>query len=161
MDDLAEKRRQILAGLVTDDVSLADVARMFGKPDRQIKDMISNRKSFGAKVARSMEEFAIKNGYTNVYPYFFDGLSKQGENKEAIKREPHRSELVKPGMMVAGVKINSMEENLIKHYSRLSGTSQNIIDMMVNKLYSLEHPKDLAANPNNHSNGTKLPAKKI
>jgi hypothetical protein len=137
MDDLSEKRRQILAGLVTDDVSLADVARMFGKPDRQIKDMIANRKSFGDKVARAMEEFAIKNGNENIYPYFFDGLTK----------ENHRPNLIKPPVIVAGVKINSMEETLIVQYSKLSGGSQNIIDMMVNKLYSLEFPKDRSANP--------------
>lgn len=56
---------------------------------------------------------------------------------------------VKPGTVVAGMKINSMEENLLKHYSKLSGSSQRAIDLMVNHLYSLEYPNDLAANPTN------------
>lgn len=86
MDDLAEKRRKILASLVTEDVSLADVSRMFGKPDRQIKDMISDppRKSFGDKVARSMEIYAIQLGHENIYPYFFDGLRKEEKDTDEM-----------------------------------------------------------------------------
>lgn len=56
---------------------------------------------------------------------------------------------VKPPVVVAGMKINSMEANLLKHYSKLSGSSQRAIDLMVNHLYTLEHPDDLAANPTN------------
>ena len=50
---------------------------------------------------------------------------------------------------VAGIKINTMEENLLAQYSKLSGKSQNAIDLMVNHLYSLEYPDDLKANPTN------------
>lgn len=52
-------------------------------------------------------------------------------------------------IVVAGVKINTMEENLLALYSKLSGKSQNAIDLMVNHLYTLEHPNDLKANPTN------------
>lgn len=56
---------------------------------------------------------------------------------------------VKPPVVVAGMKINSMEANLLKHYSKLSGSSQRAIDLMVNHLYTMEHPNDLSANPTN------------
>jgi len=85
MDDLAEKRRKILESLVTETVTLADVGRMFGKPDRQIKDMIAGRKSFGDKVARSMEAYAIEHEHENIHLYFFDGLKKENfDNNDTV-----------------------------------------------------------------------------
>lgn len=47
-------RRKNLSVLV-DAHGLAVVARRAGKPDRQIKDIIAGRKSFGEKIARAIE----------------------------------------------------------------------------------------------------------
>lgn len=55
MNKDAETRRENLRKIVERD-GLAVAARQFGKPDRQINDMIAGRKSFGEKVARDMEE---------------------------------------------------------------------------------------------------------
>ena len=153
MNELADKRRKILASLITDKVTLADVARMFGKPDRQIKDMIAEppRKHFGDKVARQIEEFAIEKCYTNIRPYFFDGIeTAQGEFKSGFSvQQQQASYNVKLGTVVAGMKINSMEENLLNLYRKLSGSSQRALDLMANHLYTIEHPNDLVANPTN------------
>lgn len=54
MSDLIEIRRQNLANLV-DLHGLAEVARRTKKPASQINDMLAGRKSFGEKVARSIE----------------------------------------------------------------------------------------------------------
>lgn len=54
ISSIAEVRRKNLSALV-DAHGLAVVARRAGKPDRQIKDIITGRKSFGEKVARSIE----------------------------------------------------------------------------------------------------------
>lgn len=56
---------------------------------------------------------------------------------------------VKPAIEVAGMKINSMEEHLLSLYRKLSGSSQRHVDLLVNHIYSLEHPDDLIANPTN------------
>lgn len=50
----SEIRRRVLSGIVKRD-GLAETARRFKKPDRQINDMIQGRKAFGEKVAREME----------------------------------------------------------------------------------------------------------
>lgn len=71
------------------------------------------------------------------------------EPKQRELKQEKTEYSVKPGTVVAGIKINSMEENLLSHYSKLSGSSQRAIDLLVNHLYSLEHPEDLKANPNN------------
>jgi hypothetical protein len=134
MDDLADKRRKILAGLITDKVTLADVGRMFGKPDRQIKDMIESRKSFGGKVARAMEDFAIKAGHTAIYPYFFDGLKEA----EAPPKEK---------LMIAGVEIDTYEQQLLKIFGKLKEAHKDAILMLANKLYETDNPGDNAANP--------------
>lgn len=76
--------------------------------------------------------------------YLSDGVMPSHEVKQETKEY-----VVKPGTVVAGIKINSMEENLLKHYSKLSGSSQRAIDLMVNHLYSLEYPNDFSANPTN------------
>lgn len=68
--------------------------------------------------------------------------------KVVVKQE-QAGYTTKPALVVAGMKINSMEANLLEQYSKLSGKSQNAIDLMVNHLYSLEHPNDLKANPTN------------
>jgi len=54
MENPAEIRRKTLATLVARD-GLANAAKKFGKPDRQLNDMLAGRKSFGEKVARAME----------------------------------------------------------------------------------------------------------
>lgn len=76
--------------------------------------------------------------------YLSDGVIPSNE----ARQEP-KEYAVKPALEIAGMKINSMEENLLKHYSKLSGSSQRAVDLMVNHLYSLEHPDDLVANPTN------------
>ena len=76
--------------------------------------------------------------------YLSDGVMPASEARQEL-----RDYAVKPPIEVAGIKINSMEENLLKLYSKLSGSSQRTIDLMVNHLYSLEHPNDLTANPTN------------
>ncbi|RTL35398.1 MAG: helix-turn-helix transcriptional regulator [Rhodocyclaceae bacterium] len=58
MNKLAETRRDRLRQIV-EKMGLSPAAKRFGKPDRQINDMIAGRKSFGEKVASDMEtEFA-------------------------------------------------------------------------------------------------------
>lgn len=54
MKSIADIRRENLQALV-DRNGLASTAKRFGKPDRQINDMLAGRKSFGEKVARGME----------------------------------------------------------------------------------------------------------
>lgn len=49
-----EHRRKVLAAIVERE-GLASAARRFGKPDRQVNDMLAGRKPFGEKVARDME----------------------------------------------------------------------------------------------------------
>jgi len=53
--DPSDIRRAKLKAMVEAE-GLSVVAKKFKKPDRQINDMIAGRKSFGEKVARSMEE---------------------------------------------------------------------------------------------------------
>ena len=48
-------RRERLAEIVSRE-GLAVASKRFGKPDRQINDMLARRKSFGEKVARAMEK---------------------------------------------------------------------------------------------------------
>jgi hypothetical protein len=55
MADTADTRRSILRAIVERD-GLSVAAKRFGKPDRQINDMIAGRKAFGEKVARAMEK---------------------------------------------------------------------------------------------------------
>lgn len=55
MKTVSDIRRATLSTIVGK-YGLAATARKFGKPDRQIKDMLERRKSFGEKVARSMEQ---------------------------------------------------------------------------------------------------------
>lgn len=52
--DIQDTRRSNLQAMV-DAEGLSVVAKKFKKPDRQIKDMLERRKSFGEKVARQME----------------------------------------------------------------------------------------------------------
>lgn len=54
MNKPAEVRRAKLS-LIVEKMGLSIAAKRFGKPDRQINDMIAGRKSFGEKVARDME----------------------------------------------------------------------------------------------------------
>jgi hypothetical protein len=54
MNVLTEIRRANLRAIVDRD-GLSSAAKRFGKPDRQINDMLAGRKSFGEKVARAME----------------------------------------------------------------------------------------------------------
>ncbi len=54
MNDLPDIRRQNLRTLV-DEHTLTEVSRRMKKPASQINDMLAARKSFGEKVARSME----------------------------------------------------------------------------------------------------------
>lgn len=61
--------------------------------------------------------------------------------------------LIKPPVVIGGIKVKSMEDNLLIHYSKLSEESRDVVDMVLNKLYSLEYPKDFQANPNNNKNG--------
>jgi transcriptional regulator with XRE-family HTH domain len=51
----------------------------------------------------------------------------------------------KPSIVVAGIKIESTEAHLLKLYRKLSTTSQTAIDLMINRLYELEHPSDIVA----------------
>lgn len=54
MSNLSDTRRAVLRSIVERD-GLAVASRKFGKPDRQINDMLAGRKAFGEKVARAME----------------------------------------------------------------------------------------------------------
>jgi len=55
MKNVVDLRRHNLARLV-DEHGLATIARKAGKPASQINDMVVGRKSFGEKVARSLEK---------------------------------------------------------------------------------------------------------
>jgi hypothetical protein len=139
MNDLSDKRRKILSSLITSDFSLADVARMFGKPDRQIKDMITEppRKPFGDKVARAMENYAIINGHQNIYPYFFDGFKKNSESAPVAK------------LKISGVEIDTYEQQLLKVFASLSTGHKDAVLLLANKLLEIDRPNDLKANPTN------------
>lgn len=52
-------------------------------------------------------------------------------------------------VVIGGKVIPPLHQLMLDRYMLLSGSSQNAIDMMVNHLYSLEHPNDLTANPTN------------
>ena len=56
------------------------------------------------------------------------------------KREPS-------SFVVAGIKIEKTEVHLVRMYKKLSLSSQTTIDLLVNRLYELEHPGDKIANP--------------
>lgn len=53
--DIQDLRRKQLQSLVDRD-GLSNVSRRLGKPERQINDMLKKRKSFGEKIARSLEK---------------------------------------------------------------------------------------------------------
>ena len=55
MRPIDQIRRERLAEIVSRE-GLSVAAKRFGKPDRQINDMLAKRKSFGEKVARAMEK---------------------------------------------------------------------------------------------------------
>jgi transcriptional regulator with XRE-family HTH domain len=50
-------------------------------------------------------------------------------------------------IIVAGIKIDSNEKNLIDMYRALSSDSQNTIDLLANRLFVLEHPGNRKAQP--------------
>lgn len=79
----------------------------------------------------------LSSGNGEMYP-------KPVNNKEEEKEKKPKEQLV-----VAGKPIPKLHELMLTQYLELSGTSQNTIDMMVNRLHSLEHPTDLTSNPNN------------
>lgn len=53
--EIADIRRQIAQSIV-DELTLTVAAKRFGLPVRQLSDMLAERKSFGEKVARRMEQ---------------------------------------------------------------------------------------------------------
>lgn len=80
----AEARRSKLRQYIDEhcDGNAAELARRVKKAESQINDMLANRKSFGEKVARSMEK------ELKLPPYWFDGdksevVSLVGLSKEA------------------------------------------------------------------------------
>lgn len=76
------------------------------------------------------------------------GLGSMYNKKSELRQE--RSEYqVKEPTVVAGIKIKSNEAILLEHYRKLSNQSQQTIDLLLNRLYELEHPNDLQANPTN------------
>lgn len=90
---LAEVRKINLQTLV-DRFGQAVVARNTKRPDRQIGDMLAGRKSFGEKVARSMEAAWLETTDTMIYldgaesPLVSETLSPADlEMAQALKRE--------------------------------------------------------------------------
>lgn len=69
--DIQEVRKENLKRLV-DQHGLAEAARIVGKPDRQVNDMLKGRKSFGYDVARDMEQKS--NG--KLPDFYFDDDKK-------------------------------------------------------------------------------------
>lgn len=78
-------RRENLQYIV-DAQGLSSASKQFGKPDRQINDMLKNRKSFGEDVARQLEEnYAMHSpkGWLDIEDrVFYDG------SKFGIKDDP-------------------------------------------------------------------------
>lgn len=86
MTDIQEIRRKTLAAIVERD-GLASAARRFGKPDRQINDMIAGRKSFGEKVARAME-----SAYDPSLPSgWLDGVKKPAKQNTSAYSTEHKA----------------------------------------------------------------------
>lgn len=70
MKEIQDIRRAILQRLVDRD-GLAETARRFAKPDRQINDMLARRKPFGERVARAMERAyapELRAGWLDIDP---------------------------------------------------------------------------------------------
>ena len=67
--DIQDIRRANLQRIV-DAITLAEAARRFGKPDRQLNDMLHKRKPFGEKVAAAMESaYGLEPGALSSAPY--------------------------------------------------------------------------------------------
>lgn len=69
-------------------------------------------------------------------------------DKKEIKQDVAEYK-AKPPLIIAGKEIPPLEQLMLEKYLKLTGSSQNVVDMLVNRLYSLEHPNDYSANPTN------------
>lgn len=70
MNESADIRRSNLRAIIERD-GLSSAAKRFGKPDRQINDMLAGRKAFGEKVAREMErnyDPSMQPGWLDIPP---------------------------------------------------------------------------------------------
>jgi len=82
--DIQDIRRENLQYIVTTQ-GLSSAARQFGKPDRQLNDMLKKRKSFGEEVARQMEEKYAEHapkGWLDIEDRTFYDNSKFGIRQE-------------------------------------------------------------------------------
>lgn len=124
-------RRQRLKELV-DRMGLTAAANYLGKPVRQVNDMIAERKSFGAKVARGME---VEAGLPRFY---FDSL--EAPQAEAIHP---------PGSKVSEqpLEVDEFKRQLNFFYDGMSQVHREAILNMANTLYSADNPEDRKANP--------------
>lgn len=68
-------------------------------------------------------------------------LNGKGDKYNDAKKEDTEY-VAKPSTIVAGIKIDSTEMHLLKHYRLLSSVSQSILDLTLNRLYELEYPED-------------------
>ena len=82
--------------MLVDRDGLAATARRFGKPDRQINDMLAGRKAFGEKVARSME---ARYDPTRP-PGWLDTLDQVRSGAENIAAIPAHAVRLTPGREV-------------------------------------------------------------
>lgn len=73
---------------------------------------------------------------------------KYSKDGLGVKQEPAEYSKGK-SVIIGGKVIPPLHQLMLDKYLLLSGSSQNAIDMMVNRLYSLEHPNDLTATPTN------------
>lgn len=124
------------------------------------------RKAIGMTQQQLAEKTGVSQGLIsdlekNVYPtsshvpkmasilkvdalYLSDGVMPHNEVNQQKSEYKTTQKLI-----VAGKEIPPLHELMVEKYLKLSGASQNIIDLFVNRLYSLEHPDDLTADPTN------------
>lgn len=86
--EIADIRRRVAQSIV-DEITLTAAAKRFNLPARQLSDMLAERKSFGEKVARRMEQ----SYDAEKAPGWLDSLDSLATNKDnhgtQITSEPH------------------------------------------------------------------------
>lgn len=131
--DIQDIRRKVLAALIEKD-TLAVAAKKFGKPDRQLLDMIKKRKSFGEKVAREME----KNYAPERPPGWLDVLEK----KDALSDKIDSASIIKKSVAKIEESMLKIEESVAQQmavcnaYRDADDESKVIVD------YILSDPRD-------------------
>ncbi len=109
-------RRKNLSALV-DAYGLAVVAKRAGKPDRQIKDIITGRRSFGEKIAR-----AIEAAYDPDAPLGW--LDLDPDRKEAAGKNNQGSHPVQDA-------ISTFDRALLSRYYSVAPETRAAVDLLL------------------------------